>query len=303
MYILNLIRWKNLLLILLVHILLKFALLEAFGVLTALDNLHFAILSFATLCLAAAGNIINDINDVETDAINKPNQVIVGHKISEKAAYNLFFAFNVVGVLLGFYLANHIGKQPFFGIFVITSLLLYLYATTLKQTILIGNLVISVLVGMSILIVGIFDVIPATFSQNKESQLTFVKIILDYAIFAFIINLVRELIKDIQDIDGDYKSGMNTLPIAIGRERAKKIAFAVSMIPIGAIIYYVVTYLYKQQLAILYFLIFVIAPLIYATIKIFSAETKKDYQKLSNIYKLVMLLGMLSLLLYPLILK
>lgn len=303
MYILNLIRWKNLLLILLAHILLKFALLEAFDVLTALDNLHFGILSFATLCLAAAGNIINDINDVKTDAINKPNQVIVGHKISEKAAYNLFFVFNVAGVLLGFYLSNHIGKQAFFGIFVITSLLLYLYATTLKQTIIIGNLVISFLVGMSILIVGIFDVIPATFSQNKESQLTFVKIILDYAIFAFIINLVRELIKDIQDIDGDYKSGMNTLPIALGRERAKKIAFAVSMIPIAAVIFYVVTYLYKQQLAIIYFLIFVIAPLIYATIKLFSAETKKDYQKLSNIYKLVMLLGMLSLVLYPLILK
>ena len=303
MHILNLIRWKNLLLILLAHILIKFALLEAFNVLTVLDNLHFAILTLATLCLAAAGNIINDIYDIETDTINKPNQVIVGKQISEKAAYNLFFAFNVIGVLLGFYLSNHIGKQAFFGIFVITSLLLYLYASTLKRTIVIGNLVISVLVGMSILIVGIFDVIPATFAQNKESQLTFVKIILDYAIFAFLVNLVRELIKDIQDIDGDYKSGMNTLPIALGRERAKKITFAVSMLPIAAVIFYVVTYLYKQQLAIIYFLVFVIAPLIYATIKIFSAETKTDYKRLSNIYKLVMLMGLLSLLLYPLILK
>ena len=303
MHILNLIRWKNLLLILIAHILIKFALLEAFNVLTVLDNLHFAILTFATLCLAAAGNIINDIYDIETDTINKPNQVIVGKQISEKAAYNLFFAFNVIGVLLGFYLSNHIGKQAFFGIFVMTSLLLYLYASTLKRTIVIGNLVISVLVGMSVLIVGIFDVIPATFAQNKESQLTFVKIILDYAIFAFLVNLVRELIKDIQDIDGDYKSGMNTLPIALGRERAKKITFAVSMLPIAAVIFYVVTYLYKQQLAIIYFLVFVIAPLIYATIKIFSAETKTDYKRLSNIYKLVMLMGLLSLLLYPLILK
>ena len=303
MHILNLIRWKNLVLILLTHILIKFALLEAFDVLTVLDHLHFAVLTLATLCLAAAGNIINDIYDVETDTINKPNQVIIGKQISEKAAHNLFFAFNVIGVLLGFYLSNHIGKQAFFGIFVITSLLLYLYASTLKRTIVIGNLVISVLVGMSILIVGIFDVIPATFSQNAESQLTFIKIILDYAIFAFLVNLVRELIKDIEDTDGDYKSEMNTLPIALGRERAKKIAFAISIIPIAAVIFYVVTYLYKQQWAIFYFLIFVIAPLIYATIKIFSAETKTDYRLLSNIYKLVMFLGILSLLLYPLILK
>jgi 4-hydroxybenzoate polyprenyltransferase len=126
---------------------------------------------------------------------------------------------------------------------------------------------------------------------------------LDYALFAFLINLVRELAKDIEDIDGDHKAGMNTLPIAIGRDRATKVLFALSLMPLLAVVYYMITYLYKQPIAIGYFLIFVVAPLIYIAIKSFNAETKKDVRHISKILKLVMLLGMLSLLLFPFILK
>nr|WP_321222499.1 geranylgeranylglycerol-phosphate geranylgeranyltransferase [uncultured Psychroserpens sp.] len=301
MHILNLIRWKNLALIIIAQILVKYALLEPFDVLTTLNTLGFTLLLFITLCLAAAGNIINDIYDVETDSVNKPNKVIVGKHISENVAYNLFFALNIIAVLLGFYLAHSVGKSSFFAIFVIISVALYVYASYLKGTVLFGNILISALVAMSIIIVGIFDLLPAIMPQNRETQLTFLDIILDYAIFAFLINLVRELIKDIQDIDGDYKAGMSTLPIVLGRERANKIAFVVSMLPIGAVIYYMVTYLYKQPVAIGYFLLFVIAPLIYTTIKIFSASNRFDYKHISVVYKLVMLFGILSIVLYPIL--
>ncbi|WP_460218542.1 geranylgeranylglycerol-phosphate geranylgeranyltransferase [Psychroserpens sp. MEBiC05023] len=301
--ILNLIRWKNLVLIIIAQVLIKYALLEPFSALTTLSHIGFILLVITTLCIAAAGNIINDIYDIETDAINKPSKIIIGKQVSESLAYNLFFALNIVGVILGFYISHSIGKSSFFAIFVMISLALYVYASYLKGTILFGNILISILVAMSVLIVGIFDLLPAIIPQTKETQMTFFKIVIDYAIFAFVINLVREIVKDIQDIDGDYKAGMNTLPIVLGRERANKIAFAISMIPIGAVIYFVVTYLYQHQIAIVYFLIAVIAPLIYATIKIFGAKHNKDYAHISLIYKLAMLLGLLSLLLYPLILK
>nr|WP_321227831.1 geranylgeranylglycerol-phosphate geranylgeranyltransferase [uncultured Psychroserpens sp.] len=303
MHILNLIRWKNLVMIIIAQVLIKYALLEPFDVLTTLNTFGFSILLIATLCIAAAGNIINDIYDVETDSINKPNKVIIGKHVSENVAYNLFFALNIIGIILGFYLSNTVGKSSFFAIFVIISMTLYVYASYLKGTVLFGNIIISFLVAMSIIIVGIFDLLPAIIPQNRETQLTFLDIIFDYAIFAFLVNLVRELIKDIQDIDGDYKSGMNTLPIVIGRERANKIAFAVSMIPTGAVIYFIVTYLYKQPIAIGYFLLFVIAPLIYATIKIFGASNNFHYKHISLVYKLVMFFGILSLLLYPFIIK
>ena len=268
-----------------------------------LNLFGYPLLILATICIAAAGNIINDIYDIETDIVNKPNKVIVGKSISEKSAFNLYIVLNIIGVGLGFYLSHSVGKSAFFPIFVIISATLYVYASYLKQTPLIGNVVISFLVAMSILIVGVFDLIPAITESNKTTQITFFKILVDYAVFAFLINLVREMIKDIEDIDGDYNAQMNTLPIAIGRERAKYIAFVVSLFPIAAVVYFIVTYLYMQQIAIGYFLVFILAPLLYGTIKIYNATTKSNFNHISTIYKIVMLLGMLSLLLYPFILK
>lgn len=299
---LNLIRWKNLLLIALVQFLIKYALLEPFGVTITLNLFGFSLLVIATICLAAAGYIINDIYDIETDLINKPGKVIVGKTISEKTANSLFIGFNIIGVALGFYLSHLVGRSGFFTIFVIISALLYVYASYLKQVLLIGNIVVSILVSLSIIIVGLFELIPVITTQNQETQITFFKIILDYAIFAFFINFIREIVKDIEDIDGDYKAGMNTLPIAIGRDRAAKIVFILLLIPLLGVVYYVVTNLYKQLFLVGYFLLFVIAPLIYILIKSYTAETKNEFHVISNLLKLLMLFGMLSLLLYKYIL-
>ncbi|HUH27176.1 geranylgeranylglycerol-phosphate geranylgeranyltransferase [Gelidibacter sp.] len=307
MNILNLIRWKNLLMIAFVQILIKYALfhpfLETTELTIMLNGFGFGLLVFSTLCIAAAGNIINDIYDVETDMVNRPSKVIIGKKISEKTAYTLFVIFNVIGVLIGFYLSHLVGRSGFFAIFVIISALLYVYASYLKQMLLIGNIAISVLVGLSILIVGVFELMPSITEQNQATQLTFFKILFDYSLFAFLINFVREIIKDLEDVDGDYKSGMNTLPIAIGRDRASKVAFAASLLPLMGSIYYVSTYLYKYELFIGYFLILIIIPLIYISLKAFNAKTKKHYHHISNMLKLVMFFGILSLLLYPIVLK
>jgi 4-hydroxybenzoate polyprenyltransferase len=296
--ILKLIRWQNLLMIALVQCIIKYGLLQPFGVSMTLNTFKFFLLIMSTICIAAAGNIINDIYDVETDAINKPEKVIIGKPVSEKMGYNLFIILNVLGVGIGFYVSHAIGKSELFAIFVIISALLYVYASYLKQTFLIGNLIISALVALSILIIGIFELIPAMTIQNQGIQLAFFRILLDYAIFAFIINFIREIAKDIEDIDGDYKSGMHTLPIIIGRKRASKVLFVLSLIPLIAVIYYVNNSLYKQPLAVVYFLVFIIAPLIYICILIFNAKTKKEFHIISHFLKLVMFFGMLSILLY-----
>ena len=303
---LNLIRYKNLLLIALVQFLIKYALLDPFLEATNLSitlNLFgFTILVLATLCLAAAGYIINDVYDVEIDKVNRPDRVIVGKSISEKTANTLFIVFNVVGVLLGFYLSKMVGKNGFFALFVIISALLYIYASYLKQLLLVGNLVISLLVALSLIIVGLFDLLPAMTPENKETQITFFKIILDYAFFAFIINFIREIVKDIEDIDGEYKAGFNTLPIAFGRNRAIKVVFILSVLLVFGVVYYIITFLYSQLLVVGYFLAFIMGPLIYISIKSYTAETKKELRFISSLLKLVMLIGMLSLALYQFVL-
>ena len=178
--ILNLIRWKNLLMLALMQLLIKYALLEPFGVQTSLDGLGITLLILATICIAAAGNIINDISDVETDLINKPNRVLINKSISEKTAYNLFIILNVVGVGIGFYLSHRVGRAPIFSLFVIISVLLYIYATYLKRTLLIGNIIISALVALSLIIVGVFELIPVMTAANQQTQTLFFKVIFDY---------------------------------------------------------------------------------------------------------------------------
>lgn len=302
MNILNLIRWKNLLIIALVQILIKYALFVPFGVDITLNWFGFSLLVISTLCIAIAGYIINDIYDVETDLVNRPEKVIVGKTISEKTANNLFIIFNIVGVLIGFYLSHLVGKSSFFVLFVLISAVLYIYASYLKRTLLIGNIVVSLLVAFTVIIVGIFDLIPVINDQNQAKQITMLNVLLAYALFAFIINLVREMIKDIEDVDGDHKSGMNTLPIIIGRERARNVIFVVSFVPLLGLIYVLSTYLYRQIAIVIYFLLFVGGPLIFVTIKIFQAKSKKDYKLISTILKIILVLGFLSMLLYPIIL-
>jgi len=278
-------------------------LFSSFGVSIALTLFEFMLLVLATICIAAAGNVINDVYDVETDLINKPHKVIVGKSISEKSALNLFIILNIIGVGIGFYLSNSIGRSGFTALFIIISVLLYIYATYLKQTVLIGNIIISVLVAMSIIIVGLFDLLPAITPQNQLTQLAIFKIVFNYAVFAFMINLLREIIKDIEDIEGDSKTEIKTLPVVIGKKRATILVFILSLIPLFAVTYYVVTYLYKQQIAVVYFLVFIIAPLLYFTIKSISAKSNRELHQLSNILKGVMLFGVLSLLLYSLMLN
>lgn len=303
MQLLKLIRWSNLLMIAFIQIVIKYALLQSFGVAMALDHLHFALLVLISIGLVAAGYIINDVYDVDADVVNKSKNVFINTSITEKTAYNLFFAFNILSIGLGFYLSNAIGKSSFFSFFVMISISLYVYASSLKRMPFVGNIIISALVGFSVLIVGIFDVVPMIYPGNASTQSTILDILLDYALFAFIITLLREMIKDIEDIDSDYKAGYNTLPIAIGRERAKKIAFAVSFLPMAAIIYYIVTYLYMHTVLIIYFLLFLLAPLLYVSIKLFLAKTQAHYAHISFVLKLIMLFGIISMILFKYILK
>ncbi len=299
----NLIRWKNLLLIALAQVLVKYALFDAdFGVATTFNVKGFGLLVLSTLFIAAAGYIINDIFDVETDQVNRPENLIIGNTIAEKHAYNFYAAFTLAGVGLGFYLSNMIGRPGFAAIFILISALLYVYASNLKQMAFLGNLTVALVVGLSLLIVGVFELLPAMTEENRPTQITFFRILLDYALFAFGITLLREMVKDIEDIDGDYNAGMKTLPIQLGRERSGKVVFALSLIPLIGVIFYIVTFLYKQPIAVGYFLILILAPLIMFSVKSYQAETRTEWHKLSNLLKLVMITGVLSLLLYPFIL-
>jgi 4-hydroxybenzoate polyprenyltransferase len=294
---LKLIRYQNLIMLAFMQLIFRFGFLKLQNIPLALSDWQYGILILATTCLAAGGYLINNIFDVETDTENKPQNVIIGKSISETKAYNFYIGFTVTGVALGFYLSNVIEKPSFASLFIVIAATLYFYATSLKQSLLIGNIIVAFLISFSVLIIGLFDLYPITSDENRPIMGLLFGILLDYAVFAFILNFIREIVKDLEDINGDYSQGMNTLPIALGIKRTTRIVFALSFIPIISIIYYINKYIFASHLYLstIFGLVFILAPLIYFTVKIWSSKTKKEFHFLSTLLKWILFFGMLSI--------
>jgi 4-hydroxybenzoate polyprenyltransferase len=264
----------------------------------ALNDFQYILLVLSTVLIAAAGYVINDIFDQETDYYNRPNTLIIGKSISEKAAYNLYFILNITGVAIGFYLSNLIQKPSFTGAFIIISATLYMYATSLKQMLLVGNIIVALLLSFSVLLIGLFDLLPATYDGNRAEMGIMFSMLIDYAIFAFLINLIREIVKDLEDMEGDYDQGMNTLAIAIGKVKTSRILMGLAIIATLILLWYINTYLMENALyvAVVYGFIFVVAPMIFFTIKISSAKSKDEFHLLSKVLKWIIFFGILSVL-------
>ena len=291
----KLIRATNLLFIALTMFLIKYGLFEPFGVAITLNLFGFSMLVLAVVCVAASGYVINDIFDVPADIENKPKRTIINHQISEKVAYRWFFALNIIGVGLGFYLSNLIGIPGFSAFFIFGSAILYLYNSQFQQTILVGNILVSLIVGLIPIGVGLYDLLPAITPENRQTQSTIFSILIDYSIFAFLINLLREIVKDQEDINGDYNAGYKTLPIVLGKQRTNKILFLTALLPIGFLIYYIYQCLFENISAVIYTLLLLVAPLLFFLINIWSAEKKSEYSRLSLILKFVLFFGLLSI--------
>lgn len=302
---LKLIRYKNLLMLAFMQLLFRYAFLKQQDIPLALSDWQYALLVLSTVLLAAAGYVINNIYDVATDSINKPNDVVVGKGITETAAYNIYIGLNISGVAIGFLLSNIILRPTFASLFILIASLLYFYATTLKQIMILGNFVVALLLAVSVLIIGVFDIFPATTGDNQAQMASLFSILIDYALFAFMINFIREIVKDIEDVNGDYNQGMNTLPIAIGINRAAKIALGFAIIAFVLSALYCNIYFMENKLyiAVFYSFITVLAPLLYFIVKIFSAKSQKDFHHLSTILKLILFFGILSILIIALNIK
>lgn len=299
---LQLIRYQNLLLITFVQLILRYGFLKFQNIQLALNNFQYSFLVLSTVLIAAAGYIIHNIFDQDNE--NQSHKVI-GKSISENLAYNLYFVLNVIGVCIGFYLSNVIQKPSFAGIFIIMAATLYMHATSLKQMLLIGNFIIALLYSFAVLIVGLFDLLPATYDDNRAQMGVLFSMLVDYAIFTFAINFIRQLVKNMEDVSEDYNQGMSTLPIAIGEKKAKHIIIILILLSTLGILWYINSYLMLNNLyyGVIYSLIFIVAPLILFVTKIYTASSKNNFRWLSALLKWVMFFGILSVLIITLNIK
>lgn len=295
---LNLIRWKNLLLITYVFFLIKFLLFSSLNVVTNLNTTQFLLFWLSIILITAAGYIINDIYDIDTDLINKPDSIIIGKFLSVKNAKKLYFFINTSGILLGAILALTIKKPPVIFIFIVTSLLLNWYSKYLKSKPFIGNFLVAFLIAFSMLLIVILDINHQIKGLNQYFAII---IIYTLSIFSFFINLTREIVKDIEDIKGDYKLNMRTLPIIFGIPRIQKSISIFILIPVFLLLLIILNLdIYYLNLTI-YLVITCITPLIYISFKLWKLKSYKKIHNISVFLKIIMFLGINSIIIISLI--
>ena len=255
----------------------------------------FSCVVLATILIAAGGNIINDFFDIKTDRINKPNRVCIGTFISKKNALLLYFIVTISGIGLGSYASFAINRSWISLIFIAITILLYLYSSHLKGIPIVGNILVSILVASSLLLLIAFNkehtIRGKHFNFFNDVSLIAITI---YSIFAFWMNLMRELVKDNEDVNGDYNANMKTLSIVLGRNYVNKIAGISAGLLLCFILYIINKFLQGKTVTTIYALITLLLPLLYFIIKIWQADTKREYKLLSFLLKLIMLFGILS---------
>lgn len=232
------------------------------------------LLVFSTVIITAAGYMINDYYDVKIDYINRPKEVVVGKGIKRRVVLFLHSLFNFVAMGLGWLVSDRILLINFLAAFV-----LWLYSNRLKREPFIGNLTVALLTGLSVYQVAFF------YQKNELMVFT-------YAIFAFFLNLIREIIKDIEDRHGDRLHGCRTLPIVIGFRKTKEVIFVVAFCFIGAIL---TVSIQINNPHLFYFFGFLGVVFGWFMWKVYLADRKQQFSKLSAWAKVLMLVGMLSM--------
>ncbi len=306
---LQVVRWPNLVFIFLTQVAFYFFVVQViYKDSPQFLRLHiwlFFLLSIASVLIAAAGNIINDYFDVNMDRINKPEKMVVGKSISPRSAILWHFILSFIGVTISFYVSFEMHQRFWWLGFcnLIVVLLLVVYSSTFKKKFLIGNVVIALLTAWVIIVIVLsqfqINYAPsALFYENniKENFLKVFRIGMLYATFAFIITLIREVVKDMEDYIGDMKNGCKTMPIVWGFPVSKVFIAVWTIVLVGLLIvlqFYVLQYYW--YFAILYCLIFIIAPLLFSTKVLLAASDKVHFNALSNIYKFIILTGILSM--------
>lgn len=291
---LRLVRWPNLVFIVLTQTLFYFCIYLPLYPQPLLGKL--LLLVAASVFIAAAGYIINDYFDINIDQVNKPDVNVVDRIIHRRWAIIWHLTLSFVGVVLT---ALAVGRPYWY--LVLANLgcvaLLWLYSTSFKRQLLIGNVVISLLTAWTILVLFFALSNPANAVGTADgTSVKFFRLAFLYGGFAFIISLVREAIKDMEDLEGDQRYGCKTLPVVAGIRTTKIYAatwLTVLMATLAILQAYVLQF--GWWAAVLYSFLFVIVPLFWTLQKLRQATAKADYTLLSGATKWIMLAGILSM--------
>ncbi len=309
---LNLVRLPNLLVVALTMMLMRYAvirpLLGAIQVTLAGDPVvtaamdfrlgwfDFLILVVSTCFITAAGYVINDYFDIRADLINR-GTIIVGNTITRRMAMMYHNVFNILGVIGGIYVSARIGYIWLGIFFVLISGLLYFYSATYKRQFLIGNIIVALLVAAVPMIVVVYDAAPV-YAWYSQAALDFPGVAIlfwwvgGFALFAFLTTLIREIIKDMEDCEGDRETGRKTLPVISGLVTCRTIVVLLSAATI-ALLYFVWFRYLNDRVTLVYISVLLVLPFAVVIARVLSSRDKRHLHSASSLMKLIMLAGIL----------
>ena len=279
----KLVRWPNLLIMLLCLALVRAGLLlPGLPLREALLNRRFGLLVWAALLVAAAGYIINDYYDVKIDAINRPDRLVIGRVVNRRMAMLAHLVLSGVGVLVAGWL------HPVLGLVTLgTALLLWGYSARFKRVALVGNVSIATLTAALVLLPEL---------QLQLARHDSHSVVWPYALAAFLLTIVRESVKDVEDMRGDAQHGCRTLPLVWGVARTKWVAgfflACLALLTLGA----------TGRVALgghwplaLWLLLLVLLPMAQLARLLIRADRRRHFRHLSTFCKGIMLAGVLSM--------
>jgi 4-hydroxybenzoate polyprenyltransferase len=311
----RLIRWPNLVFIALTQWLFYYCIYRQLAVYHWLGNTEtfstrifppalLYLLILASVLIAAAGYIINDYFDINIDLINKPGRLVVDKLIQRRAAIIWHWVLSLAGIIISFYVAFEAGKWYIGLANTLTVLLLVIYSVSLKKKPVSGNVLISFLTAWVILVLFVAfykysaakagTSVTQTFDWTKLFRLTLL-----YAGFAFIVSVIREAVKDMEDVEGDARNGCRTLPVLWGMNVAK-IYTAVWVVVLIAALLVLQLYIYPFGWygGMLYNALLLIAPLLWLLLRLKKAGGAAAFHQLSSLLKAIILAGILSMIIF-----
>ncbi|HRP88405.1 MAG TPA: geranylgeranylglycerol-phosphate geranylgeranyltransferase [Edaphocola sp.] len=306
----KLIRLGNLVIIFLSQIIVWACLLKPFETIlniTLFLNLKNAIsIAIGTTLIAAAGYIINDYYDVAIDAVNRPGKAFIGKQLSKKLAFILYVLLNVIALVIFGVFAFYLGKLILLIVPVFCVLLLWLYSYRFKRQFVIGNIVVASLTALALLILVSFE--PSVWAWISSSEIKDSKgfgrinplwILAVYAIFAFLLNWIREIIKDMEDLKGDAEGGCKTMPIKIGIPAT--ISFVKGLVLVTVLLLITSSiglFFLKEYLLTCIVVLMLVIPLLLVFKGIGESYQVECFSKYSKFIKLIMLLGIITLIIF-----
>ena len=300
----KLVRWPNLIITALMMCL-------VYHNLVGMDStIGFTLLVISMVLIQAGGYVINDIFDKDIDEINKPDKIIVGRIFTERQCNLFYWTLTIIGLacaLAATLLMNGGKFITVFGCMILLACILYSYSKTYKKSLVIGNLIVSLSVAFAVFVPWLFVMLYLAKENlladnyNVMMQIS-LHLVMAYTVFAFLMTLIREIVKDMQDVKGDGRQHCRTIPIVWGMNVAQIIVIVLSFVT-NAIIWNAAYYFNELGFKITYYMLYYASGLLVLMVIVNnlmslitkSGRTEKQFRMQSMWLKLSMLIGVLSM--------